>query len=85
MSRLIDCSPPQWNGTKTVSGRVSAVILTATYGARPVGALMGAALADRIGLDACLWVSTAGFLVQFVVLFTSPVARLQSQPRTVEA
>jgi len=66
-------------------GRVSAVILTATYGARPVGALMGAALAARIGLDACLWVSTAGFLVQFVVLFTSPVARLQSQPRTVEA
>jgi predicted MFS family arabinose efflux permease len=66
-------------------GRVSAVILTATYGARPVGALIGAALADRIGLDACLWVSAAGFLVQFVVLFTSPVARLQSQPRTVEA
>jgi predicted MFS family arabinose efflux permease len=66
-------------------GRVSAVILTATYGARPVGALIGAALADRIGLDACLWVSTAGFLVQFAVLFTSPVARLQSQPRTVEA
>ncbi|MNT01373.1 enterobactin exporter EntS [compost metagenome] len=66
-------------------GRVSAVILTATYGARPVGALIGAALAARIGLDACLWVSTAGFLVQFVVLFTSPVARLQSQPRTVEA
>lgn len=66
-------------------GRVSAVILTATYGARPVGALIGAALAARIGLDACLWVSTAGFLVQFVVLFTSPVARLQSQPHTVEA
>ncbi|MGE8617120.1 MAG: MFS transporter [Achromobacter spanius] len=66
-------------------GRVSAVILTATYGARPVGALIGAALAARIGLDACLWVSAAGFLVQFVVLFTSPVARLQSQPRTVEA
>lgn len=66
-------------------GRVSAVILTATYGARPVGALIGAALAARIGLDACLWVSAAGFLVQFVVLFTSPVARLQSQPRTVSA
>ncbi|CAB3912179.1 hypothetical protein LMG26858_04796 [Achromobacter anxifer] len=61
-------------------GRVSAVILTATFGARPVGALIGAALAARVGVEACLWVSTAGFVVQFVVLYTSPVLRLRSQP-----
>lgn len=61
-------------------GRVSAVILTATFGARPVGALIGAALAARVGVEACLWVSTAGFAVQFVVLYTSPVLRLRSQP-----
>ncbi|MFF7397673.1 MFS transporter [Achromobacter sp. NPDC008082] len=61
-------------------GRVSAVILTATFGARPVGALIGATLAARVSLDACLWVSTAGFLVQFLVLFASPVRRLRSQP-----
>ena len=64
-------------------GRVSAVILTATFGARPVGALIGATLAARVSLDACLWVSTAGFLVQFLVLFASPVRRLRSQPDAV--
>lgn len=64
-------------------GRVSAVILTATFGARPVGALIGATLAARVSLDACLWVSTAGFLVQFLVLFASPVRRLRSQPNAV--
>ncbi|MBO1011909.1 MFS transporter [Achromobacter sp. SD115] len=61
-------------------GRVSAVILTATFGARPLGALIGATLAARVGVEACLWVSTAGFAVQFVVLYTSPVLRLRSQP-----
>ncbi|MGE8639936.1 MAG: MFS transporter [Achromobacter sp.] len=66
-------------------GRVSAVILTATFGARPVGALIGATLAARVGLDACLWVSTAGFLAQFLVLFASPVRRLRSQPEAAGA
>ncbi|CAB3625320.1 MFS transporter [Achromobacter pestifer] len=66
-------------------GRVSAVILTATFGARPIGALIGAVLAARVSLDACLWVSTAGFLVQFLVLFASPVLRLDRQPDAVGA
>lgn len=66
-------------------GRVSAVILTATFGARPLGALIGATLAARVGLDACLWVSTGGFLVQFLVLFASPVRRLRSQPEAAGA
>lgn len=66
-------------------GRVSAVILTATFGARPVGALIGATLAARVSLDACLWVSTAGFLVQFLVLFASPVRRLRRQPEAAGA
>lgn len=64
-------------------GRVSAVILTATFGARPLGALIGAALASRLGLEACLWVSSAGFAAQFAVLAASPVPRLRSQPEPV--
>jgi predicted MFS family arabinose efflux permease len=64
-------------------GRVSAVIVTANFGSRPIGALIGAALAARFGVQACLWVSTAGFAIQFVVLFTSPVLRLRSQPEAV--
>ncbi|WP_313067247.1 MFS transporter, partial [Achromobacter animicus] len=64
-------------------GRVSSVIVTANFGARPIGALIGAALAARFGVEACLWVSTAGFFIQFAVLFTSPVLRLQRQPEAV--
>ncbi|MBB1627878.1 MFS transporter [Achromobacter sp. UMC71] len=64
-------------------GRVSAVILTATFGARPIGALIGAALASQVGLQACLWVSSLGFAVQFGVLFASPVLRLRNQPEAV--
>ena len=64
-------------------GRVSSVIVTANFGARPIGALIGAALAARFGVAACLWVSTAGFAIQFIVLFTSPVLRLRSQPEAV--
>lgn len=66
-------------------GRVSAVILTATFGARPIGALISALLAARVSLDACLWVSTAGFLAQFLVLFASPVLRLRRQPDGIGA
>lgn len=64
-------------------GRVSAVILTATFGARPIGALIGAALAAQVSLDACLWASTAGFVAQFLLLFLSPVRRLADQPEPV--
>lgn len=66
-------------------GRVSAVILTATFGARPIGALIGAALAARYGVQACLWASTAGFAVQFAVLHASPLRRLRGQPLAAAA
>lgn len=66
-------------------GRVSAVIVTATFGARPVGALIGAALASTLGLEACLWVSSAGFAAQFAVLARSPVPRLRRQPQPAAA
>lgn len=64
-------------------GRVSAVIVTATFGARPVGALIGATLAARLGMEACLWLSSVGFAAQFAVLLASPVARLRRQPQAV--
>ena len=61
-------------------GRVSSVILAATYGSRPIGAAIGALLAARFGVDACLWVSSACFVVQFAVIGLSPARRLQALP-----
>ncbi|HYM70336.1 MAG TPA: MFS transporter [bacterium] len=61
-------------------GRVSAVITTATFGARPIGAAIGAAAGGALGADACLLVAALGFLIQAVVIMTSPVPRLARQP-----
>ena len=61
-------------------GRVSAVVMTATFGARPLGAAIGAIVATRYGVAACLMIAAAGFLIQFVVIAASPVPRLRTLP-----
>lgn len=66
-------------------GRVSAIVSTATYGARPAGALLGAFLATRDGVGACLLASAAAFAVQLAIIAVSPVARLGALPERVAA
>jgi len=61
-------------------GRVSALNSTATYGARPVGALLGAAISARFGMDACLVAAALGFAVQAWIIVISPAARLARIP-----
>jgi predicted MFS family arabinose efflux permease len=61
-------------------GRVSALNSTATYGARPLGALLGAAISARWGMDACLVAAAAAFLVQALIIVMSPAARLARIP-----
>ncbi len=61
-------------------GRVSALVMTATFGARPIGAAIGALLAARAGVGACLALSAAGFAVQLAVIVLSPAARLTALP-----
>jgi len=61
-------------------GRVSALNSTATYGARPVGALLGAAISAHPGMDACLVAAALGFAVQAWIIVMSPAARLARIP-----
>ncbi|WP_164853586.1 MFS transporter, partial [Paraburkholderia kirstenboschensis] len=61
-------------------GRVSALNSTATYGARPAGALLGAAISARWNMDACLVAAAAAFLVQALIIAMSPAARLARIP-----
>ncbi|HEV7320989.1 MAG TPA: MFS transporter [Ensifer sp.] len=61
-------------------GRVSAFITTATFGARPIGAALGAVVATRFGVEACLAVAATGFLVQFLVIIASRVPQLRALP-----
>jgi predicted MFS family arabinose efflux permease len=66
-------------------GRVSAVVMTATFGARPVGAAIGALVAARLGVEASLAVAAGCFLVQFLLIASSPVPRLARLPDAVAA
>ena len=61
-------------------GRVSALVMTATFGARPIGAAIGALVAARWGVGACLIIAAAGFLIQLAVIATSNVSRLAELP-----
>jgi predicted MFS family arabinose efflux permease len=63
-------------------GRASAIGMTAT-GARPVGAALGALLGTLYGAETCLVVAALGFLVQAVLILTSPVLSLERQPQPV--
>lgn len=64
-------------------GRVSALIGTATYGARPLGALIGAMLAGAAGAKPCLFVAALAFATQALVILRSSAARLVALPDTV--
>lgn len=61
-------------------GRVSALIMTATFGSRPIGAAIGAVVASRYGAPACLAAAAAGFLIQLLVISASSVPRLRELP-----
>jgi predicted MFS family arabinose efflux permease len=63
-------------------GRVSAINSLA-YGARPLGAAIGALVGGLFGAQACLALAAAGFLVQAAVILRSPAVRLERQPAPV--
>lgn len=61
-------------------GRTSATITMATFGARPIGAAVGAFVGGAHGAQPCLIVAALGFLIQALIILTSPVPRLTRQP-----
>jgi predicted MFS family arabinose efflux permease len=60
-------------------GRVTALNSLA-YGARPIGAGLGAVIGALVGAEACLVVAAVGFLAQAAVILLSPVVHLKEQP-----
>jgi predicted MFS family arabinose efflux permease len=61
-------------------GRVSAVILMATWGTRPLGAALGALIGATYGAESCLVIATVGFVIQAAIILASPVLLLARQP-----
>lgn len=59
-------------------GRVSAINIMA-YGARPLGAAIGAVIGGSYGTEAVLAAATAGFILQMLIIQASPAVRLGPQ------
>src|SRR3984957_19545719 len=63
-------------------GRVSAINIM-SYGARPVGAALGAIVGGFYGAETCLYLAVAIFAVQALVILLSPAVSLKRQPEMV--
>jgi len=61
-------------------GRVSAVVTTFTFGARPLGALIAAVVAATYGPSACIVAALAGFAIQLAIILHSTVRDLVDVP-----
>jgi len=62
---------------------VSAINIMA-YGARPLGAALGALVGETYGAEMCLYLAVAGFGAQALVILVSPAVRLIGQPGAPE-
>ena len=60
-------------------GRVSAINIM-SYGARPLGSLLGAVVGGLYGAETCLYLSAAIFGAQALVILLSPAVTLARQP-----
>ncbi|GGR27668.1 MFS transporter [Agromyces mediolanus] len=61
-------------------GRVSAVLVVATYGARPIGAGLGAALAATAGIEWCIAGCAVLFAAQLLYVLRSRLPRVRELP-----
>jgi predicted MFS family arabinose efflux permease len=87
---LIGSGPIMWTITtlslrqavtpNAMLGRVSALVTTASAGAAPLGAALGAFVAAQSNIEACLTLAVIGFAVQFAVIVMSPVSHLVGLP-----
>ncbi|ANJ87096.1 MFS transporter [Pandoraea oxalativorans] len=66
-----------------LNARVSAATMTATFGARPLGAFLSAWVASSLGIKACLIAMVLGFALQLTIILRSPAARLRTLSASV--
>jgi MFS family permease len=64
--------------------RVSGAYMVVNYGVRPVGSLLGGALAVWIGLRPTLWIATIGAVLGVLWLLPSPLLRMRELPEVEE-
>ena len=60
--------------------RISAVIMTLTYGARPMGALLAVAIGSAYPPEYCILAACLGFAAQLAIIMFSSVPKLADIP-----
>lgn len=61
-------------------GRMNASIRFLTWGAMPVGAVAGGALAEWVGVRGTLWVASAGMVLSVIWVLLSPLRSMRDLP-----
>ncbi len=69
---------------RDLMGRVSAINVV-SYGARPIGAAIGAVVGGAYGAETCLVVAVVAFALQACVILLSPVPRVVELPALARA
>jgi MFS family permease len=67
-----------------MQGRMNATMRFIVWGTIPVGAIIGGALGDLIGLHATIWVGAIGGLLAFLPVALSSVRRIVTMPEPVD-
>ena len=63
-----------------LQGRMNAAMRWVTWGAIPLGTLIGGAIGQTVGLHFALWVGAIGALPAFLFVLLSPVRSIQAIP-----
>jgi hypothetical protein len=61
-------------------GRVSSLLVVSTYGARPLGAGLGALIAAVLGMEWCIAVAVVVFAAQLAVVLVSRIPAVRELP-----
>lgn len=64
-------------------GRVSALMLTTSFGARPLGSAIAAIIAASCGVEFCLWAAVFFFAIQLGIISQSPIRALKAMPTII--
>lgn len=80
VSYILQVSTQQRLCPPELQGRVSATMSFVSWGAAPLGSLLGGALGTAFGLHTTLWIAGLGTLSGNAVLYLSPLRTLRSVP-----
>ncbi|RZU18908.1 putative MFS family arabinose efflux permease [Kribbella rubisoli] len=80
VSYILQVSTQQRLCPPELQGRVSATMSFVSWGATPLGSLLGGALGTAFGLHTTLWIAGLGTLTGNAVLYLSPLRTLRTIP-----